>query len=495
MNQLSSRPAVAKLILGTLIAIAASGCARPGGNADVSSAETMNQFMDLFSSRRFGKNLTVVDQNGKPIPNAQILIGSDLNQPFANNFIATDSVGGFQAPDGWSRPEAVTISAPGFVRATYLKQSPKGQSFALRPIEGGNLYQLNGHTTGHNVVDYDGQIDFGLVIPAISKAGFFNLDISDFISTDTDTITVAGKSMALPSNITLPKQQESYFITIELNKPDYRLNFKNNGMKPVFAAKGRFALDDMVNAYQSGKQIFELANNFSMLGGVIKEVTLNGSKTTENLDTTKMAFRSKVSVTGPQMRSDEMTMATPLSPYKEYYYPTDVKNLEQNRRQDLTVDTSNGSLLTILKKKSEAQPKNMVDRMSISLQTLKNGMTPTLLPLMSNPSVKSAFEVSIPTINNLGGLYNGASYAVLSHVKKVPMGKNTVDVLSNIWEVYSPEWESHVSIPQWPNEKAPAGSLRWQVTLTAVPSQMNNVDLGPKWLEAATHATRSSADF
>src|SRR5262249_21152665 len=157
---------------------------------------------------------------------------------------------------------------------TYLKQTATGQTYTLRQLEGGNLFQLNGKTTGHNVVNGDGIIDFGLVIPAISKAGFANLDISDFISTDTDTISIAGKSIALPSNITLPKQEESYFITITLDKPNYRLNFKSDGVKGIFAARGRFPLDDMVSAYQSGKQLFELANIFTMSGGIIKEVTL-----------------------------------------------------------------------------------------------------------------------------------------------------------------------------------------------------------------------------
>ncbi len=255
----------------------ATGCAQPNNNGE-DQTNWLNQAVNLFSVQPYAKQLKVVAQNGKPVIGAQILIGSDLNQPFADNFVSTDSSGGFTAPNGWTRQEAVTINAPGFVRATYLKQMPTGQTFTLRPIEGGNLFQLNGATTGHNVKDFDGIVDFGLVIPAISKAGFFNLDISDFISTDTDTITVAGKSMALPSNITLPTQQESYFITLTLDKPSYRLNFKSNGIKTVFAAKGQFPLDDMVNAYQSGKQIFELANVFAMAGGVMATFMLQGNQ-------------------------------------------------------------------------------------------------------------------------------------------------------------------------------------------------------------------------
>lgn len=470
-----------------------AGCARPT-DGEVQSG-WLDQAVHLFTTNPFAKNLVVVDQNGKPISGAQILIGKDINQPFADNFIATDSVGSFEAPKGWTTPESVTINAPGFVRATFLKQLPTGQSFTLRKLEGGSVFQLNGKTTGHSVVDQDGFVDFGLVIPAISKAGFANLDISDFISTDTDTITVAGKSVALPSNITLPRQQESYFITITLDKPQYRLGFKSEGVKTMFAAKGRFLLDDMVNAYQSGKQLFELANSFAMIGGIVKDVTLAGAKTTSDMDTTKLAFKNKVSVVGPSIKSDEMTMVTPLSEAKGMFYPTDVKYLEPGKSQNLTTEATTDAVLTLLKKKSEAQPKNMVDRMSSTFQPLKAGMTPTLLPLMANPTVKSAFEVNIPSISNLRGLFNGASYAVLSHVKKVPMGSNTVDVLSNIWEVYSPDWETHVAIPNWPGERAPTGNLRWQVTLTSSPTQIKGVDLGPKWLEAASHATRSSADF
>lgn len=481
----------------TLIAFifAAGGCAKPD--------ETTNQYGQSWIKEATNKSSVfskatspkVTDLRGKPIAGAKILIGSDLDRPFAHNFVATDSTGQFQPPAGWTKEETVTIDAPGYVRASFLKQKPTAQTFSLRPMSDGKVSQLTGKTLGHAVKNNDDFVDFGLVIPAVERAGFLNLDISDFIGTDTDTVSVAGKSFALPSNITLPRQEETYFIPISLDKPDYRLNFFSSGVKTVFAARGRFSLDEMINAYQSGKPMFELANSFAMLGGVVEEITLKGTKTVSNLNTAKLTFQTNVNVIGPRMRTDEMTMAVPMTAYKNTFYPTDVKNLQEGKTQKLSTNSNSGALLTLLKKSSEAQPKNMVDRMSLSFQNLKSGMTPTLLPLLANPTLKSSFEVSIPTIANLKGLHEGASYAVLSRVKSVTVGKSKIPVLSSMWEVFSPEWESQIVIPQWPGEKAPAGDLRWQVTLTASPQSLTNVDLGPKWLEAATHATRSSIDF
>ena len=53
---------------------------------------------------------------------------------------------------------------------------------------------------------------------------------SDLISdaadlSSLDEIRVAGQKLGVPSNISLPKQKESYIITITIDKPIYRMYF------------------------------------------------------------------------------------------------------------------------------------------------------------------------------------------------------------------------------------------------------------------------------
>src|SRR4051812_858512 len=77
----------------------------------------------------------VTDEAGNPVPTAQVLIGTELNQPFPNNFVTTTASGEILVPAAWTEPTAVTISAPGYMRTTYLDQLPMGQSLVIRAIE------------------------------------------------------------------------------------------------------------------------------------------------------------------------------------------------------------------------------------------------------------------------------------------------------------------------------------------------------------------------
>ena len=70
--------------------------------------------------------MRVTDLDGKPISEAQILIGQALNEPFAANFIKADANGNFVAPAAWKTAQTVTLSAPGYLRASFVGQ-PCGQ--------------------------------------------------------------------------------------------------------------------------------------------------------------------------------------------------------------------------------------------------------------------------------------------------------------------------------------------------------------------------------
>lgn len=457
-----------------------------------------DRVFELFGPQIKSRDIQVVDTEGNPIAGAQVLIGEQLSQPAADNFVSTDSLGRFTAPPSWQGPEPVTISAPGYVRATFLKQTPQGQNLTLRRAYSATGFQLKGRTDGHQVVNNDGKVDFGLVIPAFGRKDILHFDIKDLISADQDTIQVVGRNIKVPSNLTLPRQEENYFVTIRFNKPNYRMHFRSEGVKTVFAGRAQFPLEEVINASQSGKELFELANVFTLLGGEVREIPLQGPVTQENFYVRHLQFNGRQTVQGPRMRSDELVMAAALTPYKDLYFPTDVKNLTTGRSQALTTDGAHGAaLLSILRKKSESHPDRMVDRFSSAFQPLHRGAVPELLPLMDDPVARSAHHVQISMITPPSGLVAGASHLVLSKIDKIKSGGKVNEILTILWDVYSPGWESHVQLPQWPNDKMPTGGLRWQVTLTAIPrnNSVKNVQLGPQWLETATHATRSSVDF
>lgn len=439
----------------------------------------------------------VVDESGKPVVGAQVMIGASANAPSNDNITVTDSTGKFTAPPTWTTEQPVTINAPNFVRATYLKQLPKGQTFAIRKKIPVKEIELNGLTSGYQIKDYDGWVDFGIVVPAISKTNFFNFDVTSFISPYNDTISVIGRTVKVPSNISLPKQTESYFISITLDKPKYRTIFKSAGPKTVFAMKGKFPLSDVVDEVRGGKDFSKLMNYFNISGGSIREMTLTG-KTSLNIPVTDMTFKNKVAIKSPQQSSDEIVMAVSLAPTKSMFFPSDIKSLTPGKTMQMNQVNAQSQLLSILKKKDEMKPGTPnFDRLTASFLPMAANMTPTFISLLDSPRVTSPSKISIGNATKPSSVVEGAAYFVMSKVEQVEISGTKVDVLDNQWEIYGPEWVRNLEVPEWPNDKLPTGNLRWEVTLTAVPNQnaINGKDLGPKWLEAASHASRSSTDF
>lgn len=477
------------LLLATALGLSACGQYQGSPNLD---ADSNAQLMGAQSTM-----VSVIDESGKAVAGATVMVGTAANTPIADNILVTDASGKFMPPPGWSSEQPVTVNAQGFVRATYMKQLPKGQTFSIRRKIVAKEIELSGLTSGYQIKDYDGLVDFGIVVPAITKASFFNFDVTSFISPYNDSISVIGRKVNIPSNISLPKQSESYFISITLDKPKYRTIFKNPGQKTVFALKGRFPLNEVVDEVRGGKDFSKLTNYFDIKGGSLREINLVNN-TTLNIPVTDMTFTKKVSVKSPQQSSDEIVFAVSLAPNKQMFFPADIKGLESGKTLKLNLVGANSQLLSVMKKRDEMKPGTPnFDRLTASFLPMTEGMTPTFISLMDPPRVNAPLKLSIGNATKPTGVVEGAAYFVLSTVSQTEVNGTKVDTLDNQWEVFAPEWTRNLEIPEWPNDKLPTGSLRWEVTLTAVPNQnaLKGKDLGPKWLEAASHASRNSADF
>lgn len=441
--------------------------------------------------------LNIVDLEGKAILGATMLIGTGEDTPFANNMVASNSDGTVTAPADWTTEESVTISAPGFVRTTFMGQIPQGQTFALRAAAAPKLISLTGTTSGHTIKDFDGLVDFGIVIPSVRRRSFFDFDITSFISPLSDNLSVFGMNLSIPKNVSLPFQKESYFFTIELNKPQYELNFSAPGNQMIFVARGNFRMDTVINEIRSGKEFYELTNLFDIKGGAVREINLQ-SNSTLNIPVNELNYTGTRQVLAPPFKQDEVVLSAALATWKGWYYPTDLKLLEANKTKTMkTASSGTPYLLSILKRKSETKLAGGDSRLSANFRTFDSGQGPTFLPLMANPIVTSKTRFTISPVTAPAGIVQGAQYSVLSKITKTVIGGTSIDIVENVWDVYSANWNANNTIPTWPGEKALTGQLRWEVTLTGLPNQnvVQDVELGPKWLEAATHATRASKDF
>jgi len=440
--------------------------------------------------------LKVTDTRGQPVAGAQVLIGQSLNQPFASNFLITDSQGNFQAPTGWNSAQVVTVGAKGFVRASYFAQKPRGQVFQIRAQTPAIQQELKGQGTGFTVKDNDNLVDFALMIPAVKKADLFSFNIGMFISPQVDIITVYGQKLPIPSNVALPKQKEKYgLFPVTIEKPVYRMYFDYLGKHKVATLRGQFPFKQVVAEMQNQKPFFELINYFSVMSGSLKEIEITQPSQTQDLPVNEITFNSPRSFKSPTFADDEFLLAVALDPVQDKFMPTDFKNVPSNVDFKLnTIQGSNAQLLVALKKKAEQNSLNG-GKISAAFVPFKNRAAPQLLPMIESPHVVHATEFRVEVPQAPAGISPVATYSVLSSVVRSGEGSQSQELTTNFWEVYAEGWQAEMKLPEWPESNLPEGLKRWEVSLVGNQGKQKAIDLSPRILETVTHATHSASDF
>jgi hypothetical protein len=429
--------------------------------------------------------------DGKPVANAQVLIGTSVGQPFADNYLTTDGSGVFVAPDAWKDSQMVTIVAPHYVTATYMEQTPHGQNFQLHSTSDAATFEVKGQGTGFQPKDGDNIVDFAVMAPLMSRQALLSFDLSMLISPKMDQISVYGQDMQIPSNISLPRQKEYYGIfPVTLEKPTFRMYFPSLGTHRVMTVRGQFPFKQVVKELQANKSFVDLINYFTLLGGSIHDVNVTGPTQNQNLPVNELSFTQSMTMHSPVVDSNNVFLAVALSKYEGQYLLTDVKNVASNSDQKMTTAAGVApELLTVLQSRADAQ------QMTSALSSFTTRVTPDMLPMMARPQVVSANDVKIQAITGPSSIAPAATYAVLSTIQ----GQTTdgVALTSKAWEIYSPSWETEIKLPQVPNMNMAdsTASKRWEVSLIGTTSGAKNVDLGPRMLETATHATHSATDF
>jgi hypothetical protein len=463
-------------------------------HSDSNSGKSPNQALDQ-GVVQVGLNQAprIIDENGQPISGAQVLIGMSQGQPLANNFLTTGKDGHFAAPAGWTTPQTVTVTSPGFVRVSYLAQKPTGQDFIIRHQIGKAQYNLTGTTPGIKPVSGSGICDFSVVIPALRREDLLHFDINKFISPKLDTISILGQDVSIPSNVTLPKQDQSYIFPITIEKPKFTISFDTLGVHKVYAMHGQFPFNDVVDKIRGGSSFYEVINEFNMINGGLVDATIAGPTQSLNIPITSITFDQPVKVQAPSIADDEAILAAAVTEQNGYYIPTDVKQLtSQGQAQLKTMKGAGASKWVSVRKKKD--PKAEQTGITAAIADLTAGATPDLLPLLANPTVVSAQEIKVETQSAPSHLEAAATYATLSGLQTTGSGDTAVTTETLAWEVFAPGWVTEIKLPQWPGEAAATGSQRWAVALLGAPVH-TPVDLGPALLQAVTHVTRSTQDF
>lgn len=480
-------------LLGTLLTF--TGC-----NKDKKGNEPTTELARFLWTENVdaqASQISIVNQFGEPVAGAQVLIGDAQGSPFRGNFITTDRSGVAVAPTEWTAPAAVTVDAKGYIRQTLLNVKPGNLTLKLQSAYLAQRAELRGQVTGLPVVNGDKLIDFALVMPAVSKSDLLNFDIGQVISPYSDKLSAAGQESDIPSNVSLPKQKESYFISVTLDKPVYRLKVPTLGPKRFVTARGRFVFKDVVKELRDGKPFHELINHFTIHGGSMREATLVDMTTNLDIPGNELEFKNTIAVNSASTAADEVLLVLATSELSGSMIPTDVKRAVNGTATKLqSLVGSPAYVVSVVKKQSEFMANTPgADRMSASLLPYVAGAPQKLLPLIGNPSITTAgnYVITMPAVRAVEGINPIATSLVISDLIETMDGANKIVITNRKWDIIGLGWNQQVSLPKWPLDTA---NSRKRVEVNLIGSSTStSTNLDDSLIKDATHVTHASTDF
>lgn len=502
----------------------------------VSCAERQNSYQSLRQNQGFtglseglqllgNETLKIVSTTGEPIVGASIMLGYESGNPFPGNVLTTDPEGQAAIPADWKAALPITAQAPGFITTTIPVAQPGTVTITMTRQESQQEFEVKGATNGYGRIIQDGKVDFGLVIPALSRDQMLAFDVSTMISPRQDQLEIIGNAVKIPSNIALPQQRESYVFPIELNKPDYRLYMRQKGQYKFAAIHGQFPLQRVVNDIRAGKSIFEVINHFNFLEGGQKTVDVANNVEGLVMDVNQVRFDSNVSVRAPALAANEVMIGVSLHEQDGLLMPTDLKRLNANQTLNLKAIGSARSVLSLLledtgKKTAGAalggflaplsDLANMIpyegaaaerapldfSKLSFALLPANGMVQPNFLPLLAKPELSgNILTMQPPPL--LNGLSAAGTYLVFSEIEVLGEGNAKIERRTRLWELWSSAWLDRVELPKIEFERKPDHKYRWEIMFLARPANFigesfaeDRVDL-----RSITHVTRNALDI
>ena len=464
--------------------LAVLGACSNNGNDGAQYDFSSNHLQEELANRN---SMRVIDDGGTAIAGAQIHIG--------NSVTTSDSNGVFQVPANWNQELPVTIIKDGFIKTSYLKQLPEGQTFEVHRKKTTVTQTVKGSISGFGNLPNDGFIDFGLAITSLDNTGALNFDITQLISEQYDTISVMGQQLDIPTNIFVPKQKESYgLIPLTVEKAFYRLFYDFTGTYKVQANLGKFDFKKVADKLKAGKSYFEVVNDFTFSSLGTKSVLVNQPNVALDVVGNQKKLAPKVSFANPAPAKG-MLFGITMAEEEGKLLPSDIKLREGTTPQKLSLPETATRGTVLLVHADKVQVNKDVAALSPSMSTalvdsqkLDQGVILDRIeaPTMTNTGMK----LSKPNLK--GNLKGFATYAALSDIKRDEFKRFTRDRADVLWEVYSPGWVDSIELPEVNNVRV---SQRWQVVFYGIDSAENKQFNGPKTLNQATHAVHNAVNF
>lgn len=487
-NQTVSQFFKPTLWLMLAVLVSAAGCSRESKIQIPTSGSDVAIVMTPMAG-----HLVVGDASGAPLAQAKVMIGLRENVPFPGNVLTTDADGKIAIPAAWTDAQPVTVEAAGFVRATWMGQMPDAAALQLRRKVVAQKTELKGKATGFKNLVQDGWVDVGIIFPALRRDQLASLQITDLVSPEVDTLTIMGQSIDIPSNVSLPKQEERYFFTITLDKPVFRSYLPEPRTWKMVSAHARFPFEEVVDDLRAGKSFFDVLNYFEFKSASVKDITLSSPSTSQDLSIADTKFDAKLDVTAPRFASSQTMLAVAVADNGGLLYPTDVKKLGPSETRKLvTPKGAAGFLVGALRDTNAPTTGPGADALSAVIAPNSASTKFEFLDLPKSPTAKGSTLGLNPPKSSVATVTPVATYATLNKVDRVTSGKMQIDKKSPVWDVYAAGWSSTMELPEMGSPIS--GSHRWEVLFGAA-AKGSGVNLGPSIVEGLTHISKSAVDL
>ncbi len=377
-------------------------------------------------------------------------------------------------------------------------------------------HEISGTTTGINIKNMDGMVDFALVIPGMDQQEIINFNLGKVISPVNDSIKVVSYTVDLPSNLSLPQQTEKYFVSINLNKPEFRAYVEGDGVYNMYALYGKFPLNEMVKGFQNDQSLIELVEYIEFLSGGLKTVPVKGNVSGLSLSANDWPFTESYSVKAPALPIGKSLISFSLLKENNYFYPTDIKKIASGKTLELSTRAGsehwNLALLMNAPKRSfrETFDGNLLSGMfgSYSLERVISPLaqvsyhfskaaavtTPSFLPMIATLRFdKTQWLVQAAAPATIIGVAPYATTLILSEVKAGGTETFPIDFKKALWSSQEMGWQQSFQIPLEAQVLLQSGKdYSWDVIYSGTPQ--TEVDAQIVW-EKISHVTRNSLSF
>lgn len=480
----------------------------------------------LVASVASARSLQITDSFENPIAGAKVFILSASNKPIAPTPLITDGKGIVQLPKETKDLLSVNVKAEKFIASSFLNVSSDIGVLQLNAQDPEQLIEIQGESLNFGKLPKDGQVDFSLVYPALSRRGLINFDVTSLVSPEFDTIKVSVQKVDLPSNLTLPEQKETYILPITLKKPNYRMFVKNPGDYRMIATHGQFPLKKVISDVQGGKSIFDVINYFDFKQSGHRDISATGPIQGQDIDVAGLAFDATTSVTAPELTGRQRMVSAAAYSQDTYFFPTDIKNVESKAVQELKIpsarvaDSFIVSALTVEAEKKPAVnegPLSAVDylaqgfdklfhflvfgeeqdperageglEVSVALQAVGSTKAVNFLGLVAAPQITDGkILLQQPMANN--EIQAVATYLVLAEITETQHGEYKIEKRTRLWELLQPGWVSEVTLPENDFVKEKNKNYRWEVMYLGTTDKI--APASSYFLDSVTHVSRNS---